>query len=94
MKCFPVVGLAVDLPPCQLHLIGRLKVLFYHYDDSIWSFIKEKVAQQRYTNTYELKQAVTDDFNEVTPQMLSRMSDRLGVKSTYVVPMMRHKRIR
>ena len=37
---------------------------------------KRQVAQQRYTNTDELKQVVTDFFKEVTPQMLRRMSDR------------------
>ena len=26
-EIFSVVGLAVDLPPCQLHLTGRLEVL-------------------------------------------------------------------
>ena len=38
--------------------------------------MKEKVAQQHYTNTDELKEAVTDTLKEVTPQMLRRMSDR------------------
>ena len=45
-------------------------------DNSLWGFIKEKVAQQHYTNTDEVKQAVTDAFNEITSQMLRRMSDR------------------
>ena len=38
--------------------------------------MREKIARQRYTNTDELKQAVTDTFNEVTHQILGRMSDR------------------
>ena len=37
---------------------------------------KRNVAQPCYTNTDELKHAVTDDFNEVTPQMLWKISDR------------------
>ena len=36
-------------------------------DNSFWGFIKEKVAQQHYTNTDELKRVVTDAFHEVTP---------------------------
>ena len=42
----------------------------------LWDFAKEKVAQQRYTNTDELKQAVTDAFNEVTPRKPWRMLNR------------------
>ena len=45
-------------------------------DNSLWGFMKEKVAQQRYLNTDEVKQVVTDAFNELTPQMLRRMFDR------------------
>ena len=42
----------------------------------LWSFIKEKFAQQRYTNTDELKQAMTYALKEDTPQMPRTMSDR------------------
>ena len=38
--------------------------------------IKEKTAQQYYTNTDECKKAVTYAFSEVTPQMLTSMSDK------------------
>ena len=27
LSFFPIVGLTMDLPPCQLHLTGRLEVL-------------------------------------------------------------------
>jgi hypothetical protein len=45
-------------------------------DNSLWSFIKEIVAQQRYRTTDDLKQAVRLVFNRVTPQMLWKMSHR------------------
>ena len=57
-------------------------------------FKKEKIALQHYMNTDELKQAVTDALNEVTPQMLKgECLTKLGVKSTCVVAMMEHKQI-
>ena len=77
MKFFPVVGLAVDLPPCQLHLTGLLEVLtLLHVTILYGDFTKEKVAQHCNTNTNELTQAVTDAFNEVTHQMFERISHR------------------
>ena len=63
MKCFPFAGLAVDLSPCQLLLTGRLGPDLTICDHSLWGFIKEKVSQQRYTNTDEFKKVVADAFN-------------------------------
>lgn len=45
-------------------------------DNSLWGFIKECVAQQRYETTNDLKEAVRMAFARISPQMLRTMSHR------------------
>ena len=61
-------------------------------DNSLWGFIKEKIALQRYMNTDELKQATIDALNEVTSQMLrGECLTELCIKSTYLMTIKGHK---
>ena len=48
--------------PAPLDLSPYLTI----YDNSLWDFIKEKVASQRYANTDKLKQAPTDALQSYT----------------------------
>ncbi|KAJ4442792.1 hypothetical protein ANN_04385 [Periplaneta americana] len=45
-------------------------------DNALWGHIKQKVAQNRYQTTEELKDAVRNVFASITPTMLRKISHR------------------
>ena len=59
---------------------------------SLWGFIKEKLAQQRYTNADELKQAGQMLSTKLRLKCLGERLTELGVESAYNMTILGHKR--
>jgi hypothetical protein len=45
-------------------------------DNALWDIVKQKVSQNRYGTTEQLKEAVRTAFQSLTPQMLRNMNHR------------------
>jgi hypothetical protein len=73
--------MAVGYQCCSLHFTGHIEAPdMSPCDNSLWAFLKETVAPQRYQTPEELKQAERLSFKRVIPKYSRKCSEEHGAE--------------